>query len=75
VSVHDDACAELLRDWVSAQAKLIGEFSGNTTAEYRRLLARGQAWAVRLGIAWSDDCVPDYVRETLSYAEPEGGEW
>jgi hypothetical protein len=43
VSVHDDACAELLRDWVSAQAKLIGEFSGNTTAEYRRLLARGQA--------------------------------
>jgi hypothetical protein len=63
---------ELLREWIAAEVKVIGEYSGDMIGDYRSLIARAKARAARLALPWDDDeFIPDYVQDCLRWEDEE----
>jgi hypothetical protein len=55
----------LLTDWIAAESRIIGEWSGEIEADTMKLLAQAQERADVLGIAWGLWLVPESINDQV----------
>ncbi len=60
----NEPVSELLEDWIANAASVIDEHSGS--ADLIALVAEAKERAAILGVAWDDDLVPEWVRESTA---------
>jgi hypothetical protein len=65
---RNDNLAALMNDWLAARTSVIGETSSSITADYRRMIAMAKVRATKIGLTWTDDFLPQHVRDDLEWA-------
>jgi hypothetical protein len=65
--VNEAETIRLLGKWLRAEVTIIGEFSSDSIAEYKRLIEEGRAIARRLGVDWDKVVIPDHVTTLLAF--------
>jgi hypothetical protein len=60
-----DQVMRLLRDWINAEVNAIVETSTNSRLDFAELAREARQRTEEMGVEWSDDLIPDYVRRQL----------
>jgi hypothetical protein len=63
-----EALADLVSGWLSTRIRYIGETSSSITADYKDAIAQAKDKAAKVGLPWTDDFIPEYVKDNLTWA-------
>jgi hypothetical protein len=73
VSVTTHELRALMASWLAAECSVISERSGDMTYDLTRLREDAVGRCQRLGLRWTEDLFPEWVRDTLAWIEEYDG--